>query len=140
MGARAVRPPSTRSVPSTATAGNAPGIAAAPMRAPADEPATSWIESPRSANNATAPASYAPLAPPPERIIAVGASRPSGDGAHTARAAPGDQTTASNSGTPTHAFTAGGPFIRRRRRAVASGRDEADSGRSPASARARPTG
>src|SRR6266850_4791967 len=77
----------------------------AAFRAPADEPATSWIESPRSANNATAPASYAPLAPPPERISAVGASRPRGDGVHTARAAGGDHAIVRSSGTPSHAFT-----------------------------------
>src|SRR6266850_6802077 len=111
----------------------------AAFRAPADEPATSWIESPRSANAAIAPASYAPLAPPPERISAVGASRPRGDGVHIARAAPGDQRIASNSGTPTHPFTGVGPFRPRRQRAAPSARDVADSGRNPASARARPT-
>src|SRR5262245_371439 len=63
-----------------------PATIIAALRAPADEPATSRIGTPASASAATAPASYAPLAPPPVRIRAVGTSRPTEAGTHVATA------------------------------------------------------
>src|SRR3989449_1053353 len=104
-GARLVSPPSTRSVPSTSTGGNAPGTALAAMRAstltvrlskrrsasiaafsaPADEPATSLGASPPRTSVAATPASQAPFAPPPDRTRVVGASR-AAEGAHAAGA------------------------------------------------------
>src|SRR5262249_32636457 len=57
-----------------------------------DEPATRRIGTPASASAATAPASYAPLAPPPVRISAVGTSRPFKVGTHVATALGGAAT------------------------------------------------
>src|SRR5262249_24850076 len=63
-----------------------PAAIIAALSAPADEPATSRMRTPASASAATAPASYAPLAPPPVRISAVGTSRPIEVGTHVATA------------------------------------------------------
>src|SRR6185295_13051080 len=51
-----------------------PAAIIAPLSAPADEPATSAIGNPASTRAAATPASHAPLAPPPDRTSAIGAS------------------------------------------------------------------
>src|SRR6185295_16713188 len=51
-----------------------PAAIIAPLSAPADEPATSAIGNPASRRAAATPASHAPLAPPPDRTSAIGAS------------------------------------------------------------------
>src|SRR5258705_13339463 len=54
----------------------------AAVSAPAEEPATTRTGRPPSMSAAAAPASHAPLAPPPERMSAVGASSGPRRGSH----------------------------------------------------------
>src|SRR6266542_7159524 len=67
----------------------------AALSAPAEEPATSRIGSPRSTKTAATPASYAPLAPPPESTRAMGASAGVLEGAQVAADDAGAVSTAS---------------------------------------------
>jgi hypothetical protein len=64
-----------------------PSATMAAFSAPADEPATSRIGRPRSTKTAATPASYAPLAPPPESTSAMGASSGRAEGPHDDAAA-----------------------------------------------------
>src|SRR5437867_6483958 len=71
----------------------------AALSAPAEEPATRRTGSPRSMNTAATPASYAPLAPPPESTRAIGASGSTSEDAQLATADVGVIRTASTAGT-----------------------------------------
>src|SRR5215831_12494545 len=61
----------------------------AALSAPAEDTATRRMGSPRSTKVAATPASYAPLAPPPESTRAMGASRPTSDDEQAALAKTG---------------------------------------------------